>query len=313
MGFWDNVTGNVGLNLGGLGAGIFNYYAQKETNKANRELAELSYQQNVEQWERENAYNHPAEQMKRLTEAGLNPNLVYGSGSAVQTSAHSPQMSYPQMQAPKLDIGTQGISSTYSPLASSQISVNEAVEEYNKAKTVEAWSQANFLDSQTKKNIVDLVTLGARNQAILEELQSRISVNESLVDLNNSQIEVNTSIRDLNVEQKNLVLDKIKLLGCEIKQAEKLYEHWYSKGLTPAQGFEQLFAQATVLGIDFLKDNNFKDNPYIPDRYKGNGTDGTDGTDGAVVFNPFSKEWWSQYMFNLDRRPDNGYSMGDWR
>lgn len=35
----------------------------------------------------ENAYNHPKQQMQRLREAGLNPNLVYGSGAAQNQSA----------------------------------------------------------------------------------------------------------------------------------------------------------------------------------------------------------------------------------
>lgn len=34
-----------------------------------------------------NQYNSPAEQMKRLKAAGLNPNLVYGHGAATQTAA----------------------------------------------------------------------------------------------------------------------------------------------------------------------------------------------------------------------------------
>ena len=36
-------------------------------------------------WELQNKYNHPLQQMARLKEAGLNPNLIYGSspGSAV--------------------------------------------------------------------------------------------------------------------------------------------------------------------------------------------------------------------------------------
>lgn len=46
----------------------------------------LSYEQqralNAEAFNREATYNHPASQMKRLKEAGLNPNLIYGSGSA---------------------------------------------------------------------------------------------------------------------------------------------------------------------------------------------------------------------------------------
>lgn len=37
---------------------------------------------NVDMWNRQNLYNSPREQMKRLQEAGLNPNLIYGNGSA---------------------------------------------------------------------------------------------------------------------------------------------------------------------------------------------------------------------------------------
>lgn len=58
--------------------------AQSNTDKtiqANRELAEYQYSKNLEQWNRENAYNSPESQMSRLSAAGLNPNLVYGNGS----------------------------------------------------------------------------------------------------------------------------------------------------------------------------------------------------------------------------------------
>ena len=36
----------------------------------------------IDMWNRQNAYNTPAEQMKRFKEAGLNPNLMYGQGSS---------------------------------------------------------------------------------------------------------------------------------------------------------------------------------------------------------------------------------------
>jgi len=38
-------------------------------------------------WNMQNAYNHPKQQMQRLVEAGLNPNLVYGNGATATTSA----------------------------------------------------------------------------------------------------------------------------------------------------------------------------------------------------------------------------------
>lgn len=70
--------------------------AQKEENRLNREynlmLAKQQNEWNLEQWNRENAYNDPSAQMQRLRTAGLNPDLVYGSGSAANLSAASPEM-----------------------------------------------------------------------------------------------------------------------------------------------------------------------------------------------------------------------------
>lgn len=47
-------------------------------------------------WELMNEYNSPAEQMKRFTEAGLNPNLVYSQGSSGNASSAA---GYNAMQA----------------------------------------------------------------------------------------------------------------------------------------------------------------------------------------------------------------------
>lgn len=47
-----------------------------------KELMALQQQYAVENWNRENNYNKPEEQMKRLKAAGLNPDLVYGNGAS---------------------------------------------------------------------------------------------------------------------------------------------------------------------------------------------------------------------------------------
>ena len=61
--------------LGSLGSSLLsNQGAKRRQNLANK--------QNVEFWKMQNAYNTPKAQMGRLTDAGLNPNLIYGSGSA---------------------------------------------------------------------------------------------------------------------------------------------------------------------------------------------------------------------------------------
>ena len=69
--------------------------AQQEENQKNRDynlmLAQQQNAWNVEQWERENEYNTPANQMARMKEAGINPDLAVGGG-AQSLSAASPQM-----------------------------------------------------------------------------------------------------------------------------------------------------------------------------------------------------------------------------
>lgn len=70
-----------------------------KTIRANKELAAYQYQKDLEMWNRGNVYNSPLEQMRRLKAAGLNPNMVYGSGSAAGMSAGQ----LPKFNAPTVD------------------------------------------------------------------------------------------------------------------------------------------------------------------------------------------------------------------
>ena len=88
-----------GASLLGSALGSF---SQKKTNDKNMELAkyqnawqaqenEKAYQRNLEMWNLQNAYNSPTQQMARLRSAGLNPNLVYGSGVTGNSAGSTPQ------------------------------------------------------------------------------------------------------------------------------------------------------------------------------------------------------------------------------
>jgi hypothetical protein len=81
-------SGNIWSLLGGLGSIGADLIRNKQSK--NREKDRRKY--DLEQWKRVQAYNHPLEQMKRLKDAGLNPNLIYGSspGSAVGNAGAIP-------------------------------------------------------------------------------------------------------------------------------------------------------------------------------------------------------------------------------
>jgi hypothetical protein len=76
------VIGTAGSLLGGALD-----RSQQEANQArqfqyDKALADHNFQQNLNMWNLQNQYNSPSMQMQRFKEAGLNPNLIYGQGSA---------------------------------------------------------------------------------------------------------------------------------------------------------------------------------------------------------------------------------------
>lgn len=65
---------------GGVSAGKMN----KRAVKFQREMWDKQGERELQYWNMQNEYNSPVAQMQRLREAGLNPNLVYGSGADAQ-------------------------------------------------------------------------------------------------------------------------------------------------------------------------------------------------------------------------------------
>jgi len=94
-----NIVGAAGGLVQSIIGGIQSRKNVKDTNQANRELAEYQYSKDLEMWNRGNEYNAPTMQMERLRDAGLNPNLAYGSGSVAGNTATQ----LPKYQAPKMD------------------------------------------------------------------------------------------------------------------------------------------------------------------------------------------------------------------
>lgn len=91
------MLGGIISGIGQLAGNYFGYKGQKEANKTNIQLAEQARQHDISMWNAQNAYNTPAMQMQRMKEAGLNPNLVYGSGAGQTTASPPPKAPVPQV------------------------------------------------------------------------------------------------------------------------------------------------------------------------------------------------------------------------
>lgn len=110
------ILSGVGSLFGsGFSSGM-SYRSVRDTNRTNLQIAKENrdwqkqenldaYNRDIKMWNLQNLYNSPSSQMSRLRQAGLNPNLVYGSGSVAGNSAGSPpeyepvQSKMPTMQA----------------------------------------------------------------------------------------------------------------------------------------------------------------------------------------------------------------------
>lgn len=74
-GGWAAAAGQIAGVAGNIGA-------QAIANNGSRKRERESRHWNEQMWHKQNSYNHPVNQMKRLKKAGLNPNLIYGTGGS---------------------------------------------------------------------------------------------------------------------------------------------------------------------------------------------------------------------------------------
>lgn len=114
MGMTDeNKGGLIAAGASLLGQGI-NWASQGSMNKKTREWSEKMYglqrQNALADWNMQNAYNSPSEQMQRFKAAGLNPNLIYGQTSEAPAVRSAPAPNW-NPQAPQFNPGA--ISGSY--------------------------------------------------------------------------------------------------------------------------------------------------------------------------------------------------------
>ena len=188
----------IGAIIGGLGSlagSMIGANAQRRANIQNMQLAkyqnnwqtaenEKAYARSVEMWNMQNAYNAPTAQMSRLRQAGLNPNLVYGSGVTGNSAGSAPQYQPAKIQR-----------ATMEPYRGWNLGLSDAASMYMAMRQNKA--QVENMEAQNK-----LIKEQARTEGIRQG-NIAMSTARSGFDLNLARELRNVSI-DRAIAEKNL-------------------------------------------------------------------------------------------------------------
>lgn len=226
MGLINGATGGL-LNtaLGSISA--------NRQNKENRHLLDYQYSKNLEQWNRENEYNSPKAQMARLKEAGLNPYLVYGHGTAVSSAASSPQFGSASMEGYKGNPADPAVA-----LAGAQLADISASARYKESQTRQSdVATANLiLDKSLKMLTAEEKNLGLLQQRldyyiklhsspyIIENARQQIRESEARIKKLKSEVWLNDERSNAVFQQGEMYSSVVRLNDVKTRREEFEFE-----------------------------------------------------------------------------------------
>ena len=272
MGLVDFLGSSGGGSFAGnLVGGLFNVGSTLLTNRANLKLADHQFDQNVKMWNMQNEYNKPAAQMARLKEAGLNPNLLYGTGTAAATgnSSSMPQYQAPTMQAPQIAGNLFNLASALEDYRAKKLGNDLTEKQMNteEAKAVSLQAQAEAHKASAEKDLyyveqgkTMLPLLKDKTIAETKKIQSAIQNDAALraeikkkIDYMEEQIQ-NAKVDRANklalIERTYAEIDLIlarKGLVTEQTRGQKISNFWNDLGVSGNQA--EILARQSLRGM----------------------------------------------------------------
>lgn len=171
---YSGMLGGIISGIGSLAGNYFGYKGQKEANKTNLKLAEQARQHDIAMWNAQNAYNTPAMQMQRMKEAGLNPNLVYGSGAGQTTASAPPKAPVPQVDNELASLAQMSLTpmiSLYQDWQVKKAQIDNLQAETRSKQTMNMLNSLKVLQEQERK---PYYSVNAINEAELRQHKASI-------------------------------------------------------------------------------------------------------------------------------------------
>lgn len=227
------VAAVAGTALGQIAGGISSQQDFNRQLNAQIALQDRQNQFNLDMWNRQNEYNSPKAQMQRLADAGLNPNLAYGSLSG-NVAMNAPQASTGGVSA-RYQNSDENVSDNLAriqAIANAKLAMDKQQADINKTNQ-EAnllQSQKQYYDNQSLLSLANLDAIGYKNQFWRMTFADRVKLMTHQNEFMESQInnvnadtiykQVNTDIAKKDYElRKNYNAAQISLINANIKTA----------------------------------------------------------------------------------------------
>lgn len=228
---WAAVAQAGASLLGSTAQMIYQGEADKYNRKLFRETRDLQRQWALEDYEKVLRDSSPEQQVKRLREAGLNPNLVYGSGNIQTGVTSAPHVDMPQLPYKQrgLDLDLSAINA-FGSILDARLKQAEVKKIEADTKKVDSETKGqdlqNQFDEETKLLREFIVDNEYRmgNKMLLkvdQDMTNQSFLTSSQISVNQQQVETLIQARVLQWKQYELTAYQI---GESIKQAWKNVE-----------------------------------------------------------------------------------------
>lgn len=205
------------------------------TTQGNLELAKYEHSKNLEMWNLNNAYNSPEAQMERLRKAGLNPNMVYGSGKVAGNTSGE----FPKYNAPTVDH-----SGVVAPRIPDMINMYQDVE----LKNAQIDNAKLVADQKRLENAFLNSSLGARvTRERSKSLRESYEYQKSSKDLTLKDLQIEMTQKKIEEKDYDLIFKKYR-------------NEWMQEGFTSSDNvaFRMLVRMMQESGIDLLNEDEVK-------------------------------------------------------
>lgn len=255
--------------------------AQNKKSRAfSREMYQTQKADNIAFWNMQNEYNSPEAQMERLKRAGLNPNMVYDKGGAIQPAGNisTPDVQSAQFRTPDFgSIGTslvQGYFDTRIKQAQYDNLKAQNTETINRSINIAADTayKVKQTDGQDTANRLARLTLFPMAEAAYLDNQKKLAD----INFTNDTNARAAALQSPNLEQAMLNVARTKF-GLQMDATQKRKMEQEIRNLTSSNEFQKIQNELAKNGV-MPGDNLFM---RVLGEYLGGWLSKTDGYTGA--------------------------------